>query len=154
MTTDALDKAQLSELEQFREAAVLDFRKNSPTLEYTIAGTGLSDGGLQKIAEMMETHFQNMLLSAEKMPNELEVFPSPERLRTLVDIMSSIETTASFYLFMDHFRPRGAWSLSSKKREATAEYNRIMDQRAWAAVSCLKSARSYLPMVERAGGRV
>jgi len=147
-----LSNAQLSELQQAHEQALVDFRAIDKTLEYTMAGTGLSDGGREKIIGMLENQFVEVQRAAANMPDELEPFSSEERTQALGQIISTMESMASMYLFMDYFRPNagGGWFMSSAKKQMAAEYNRIMDERAWAALMTLKMAKSYLPMMQRA----
>jgi hypothetical protein len=134
---DPLTKAQLSELQQLRDEAAATMRKADPSLEYSLAGMSLSNGGHEKVLGVLNTFFEQFQEAAIQMSEEFSLSISTETL-------ASVDSTATAYLFADLFRPRGGWSLSAKKRESIDEYNTEMDRRAWMAALYLKLARSFL----------
>jgi len=141
MRSNVLTAAQLGELQSLREEARELMEKQRPDLPAMLAGMALSEGGNEKVLEVLSKFYIEFQKSTKAMPAEFSRSISP-------DVLFEVESKALGYLYFDLYRPRGAWTLSSKKRETIKECNDEMDLRAWEAAISLKQVRSTIKYYE------
>lgn len=132
-----LTKGQLAELQWLQEEASAQLNKVDPKIAYMLAGMTLSNGGAEKIHDLLGTCFERLQKAASEMPGTFHPDVSP-------DTVLNLQGAAMMYLTIDKARHKPGWILSAKKRAEALLYQEEMDHRAWLAAESLKLARSYL----------
>jgi len=117
-----LNQNDMELISRLKKEANEAFDKQDPNLRFKLAGMALSNGGHQKIIEVLDQNFLSFLEASKKLPENFTLTFSPE------DVFD-VKIKALFYIFADQYRPTGGIALLPSARAEKKAYNERMDQR-------------------------
>ena len=132
-----LNSEQTNIIKDLKKEADIVVRKNSPNLASMLAGTALSNGGDNKIIELLDQFFSDLYETAEKLPDEFSMDIKPE-------LLSEVDAKALGYIFLDQFRPTLGLTILPSSTAKKKEFHALMDKRILYAAANLKKVRSVI----------
>lgn len=132
-----MDNTELQFIATMRKQAIEDVNRNTPDLQSSFAGIALSKDGSQKIIDVLDRFFSELVEVADKLPDEFSLSISPEDL-------ANVDARAMMYLFLDQFRPNYGIAILPSARDQKNKYEKQMNQRAMFAALNIQKVRSVL----------